>query len=451
MKSRIAACCLLACVMPAVAAGQQAAAPSTERLSLEAAIRLAVDNNRRVQNAQIQVEKAEEDVAVARTRRLPTFETEATASQLLTPVGFSFPRGAFGDFPGTGPIPSTDTTLNVPRQPVFYMSAQMSQPLTQLLRIGLSIRSAAATRDIERERARAQQLSTINEVKRLYFGILQTESALAATNEAIALYRELDRTLQARVVQKVALRSDALDVQFRLAQEELSRTKEQNSLASQKEQFNRLLGRDMRTAFDVEGASGLSGLEIDVTAAQTNALASRPDVREARLTLQQAELDRRITHAERIPDVSLAVSYSSNYNIDVLPKNLATLGVQVKWEPFDWGRRGRQLAAKDHAVRQARLSVRDTEDQAVLEVNARFRALTEAKALLNVSQMARNAAREKLRVKTNHYQLQAALLTDVLQLRAELANEDDRYQQAVLGFWTAKADYDLAMGEEVLQ
>ena len=54
-------------------------------------------------------------------------------------------------------------------------------------------------------------------------------------------------------------------------------------------------------------------------------------------------------------------------------------------------------------------------------------------------------------MKTNQYQVQAALLPDVLQVRAELADADDRYQQALLGFWTAKADYDLAVGEEVLR
>ena len=186
-------------------------------------------------------------MAVARTRRLPTFQTEATASQLLTPVDFAFPQGAFGDFPGIGPIPSADTTVSVPRQPTYYLSSQVSQPISQLFRIGLGIKSAAATRDIERERTRAQRLSVINNVKRLYFAILQTQSALASNNESIALYRELDRTLQVRVTQQVSLRSDALDVQFRLAQEELSRTTLQNALASQKEQLNQLLGRDVRT------------------------------------------------------------------------------------------------------------------------------------------------------------------------------------------------------------
>jgi outer membrane protein TolC len=63
--------------------------------------------------------------------------------------------------------------------------------------------------------------------------------------------------------------------------------------------------------------------------------------------------------------------------------------------------------------------------------------------------MAQAASREKLRVKTNQYQVQAAVLPDVLQGRAELADAADAYQQAQLEFWMAKADYELATGEEV--
>ncbi len=448
---RLALSCLLALLIPTGATGGQVSASPGTPLSLEAAIRTAIESNRQLASARLQVEKAEADIAVARTRRLPSFDTEASASQLLTPVEFAFPQGAFGDFPGIGPIPAVDTNVKVPQQPTFFMSAQVSQPISQLFRIGLGIQSAAATRDIERERSRAQQLSVVNSVKRLYFVILQTESALAANSEAIALYKELDRSLQVRMAQQVVLRSDALDVQFRLAQEELTRTTYQNALASYKEQMNQLLGRDVRTPFEVEDVTAVSTLEIDVEAGRTFALENRPDVREARLKLQMAELDRRVTKADRIPEVSLAVSYNSYFNIDVMPANMATFGVSVKWEPFDWGRRSRELAAKGNTVDQARLSVRDAEDKTALEINSRFRTLAEKKALLRVVQTAQSAAREKLRVKTNQYRIEAALLTEVLQVRSELADTDDRYQQALLAYWTAKADYDLATGEEVLQ
>jgi outer membrane protein TolC len=331
------------------------------------------------------------------------------------------------------------------------MSAQVSQPLTQLRKIGLNIRGAATARDLERERARENQLSVVNSVKRLYFAILQTQSGLAAGEEALTLYRELDRTLQNRVVQKVALKSDSLDVQYRLAQAELTQVTRRNTLASQKEQLNQLLGRDVRTEFELAGVDGITLAGADLGAAQARALDSRPDVRQARLSLQQAELDRRLKKEDRIPEVSVAVSYISNLNVDVLPRNLATFGLQVKWEPFDWGRKSHELAAKTQVVAQARHAVRDAEDGAVVEINSRFRKLSEARAQLAVVAASQQTAREKLRVTTNQYQLQSALLSDVLRVRAEVADTDDRYQQALMTFWTAKADFDQALGEEAVQ
>jgi len=450
MTKRLVTWCLLAGLTPGVAAAQTAARPA-ERLSLEQAVQLAAENNRQLGSARLQVASADDQIAVARTRRLPVFSTEAQLSQLLSPVSFAFPAGSFGEFPATGPIPSADTTIKVPRQPTMYVQSSISQPLTQLIKANIGIQSAAASRELERERVRATQLSVVNSVKRLYFAILQTQSALAANTEMLALYRELDRTVQVRVAQQVQLRSDALDVQFRLAQEELTRTTTLNTLASQKEQLNQLLGRDVRTAFEVENVSTLSVLDVDVEAAQRHALESRPEVRQARLNVTQAELDRRVTRADRLPEVSAAVSYSSNFNMSVLPANLATAGVKVKWEPFDWGRRSRELATKTRTIEQAQLAVREAEDRAVVDINVRFRTLGEKRALLRVAEMAQTAAREKVRVKTNQYQVQAAMLNDVLQLRGELAGSDDRYQQALLAFWAAKADFELAIGEDVIR
>jgi outer membrane protein TolC len=451
MTSRVAFC-LAACLTPAIAAGQTAPASITQHLTLDTAIRIAIENNRQLQSARLQMARAEEEVAMARTRRLPAFESELNASQLLTPVSFSFPAGAFGDFPTTGPIPSVDTTVNVPRQPTYYLSSRVSQPITQLVQIGLNIRSAATSRDIEEQRLRGHELSIANAVKRTYFAILQTESALEAGNEAIALYRELDRTLDVRVVQKVALQSESMDVKVRLAEAELAQTTRRNALASQKEQLNQLLGRDVTTTFDVEAvASAVSALELDLDAARRRALENRPDVREAELSLRQAEINHRILKADRLPDVSLAVSYTSNLNMDILPSNMTTLGVKVTWEPFDWGRKKRELAASTRTIEQARLNVRDMADRSIVEINSRYRTLSEKRAALTVAQAAQRAAREKLRVKANLYQAQAALLPDVLQVRAELADTDDRYQQSLLAFWTAQADFEQALGEEVMR
>jgi outer membrane protein TolC len=428
---------------------QPAPAP-TERLTLDSAVQIALAHNRQVEAAQLQVARADEELAAARTRRLPSFDTSATGSQLLMPVSFSFPRGAFGEIPGVGPFPAADTEVTSPQRPTLFVSAQMIQPISQLFRIGLGIKAAAATRDVEHERSRAQQAAIVNSVRRLYLAIQQTESAVEASDQAIALYRELDRTVAVRVSEKTALRADAMDVEVRLAQEELTRLTRAHTLTTQKEQLNALLGRDVATSFDTDRVAPASLLEIDGAATRARALADRPDVREARIRLQQAELDRRIKKAERMPDVSLAVGYSSNLNIEVLPRNLATVGVQVKWQPFDWGRRSRELAAKSHALTMARLALRETEDRVVLEINSTFRRLVETRALLKVAALARDTARERLRVTSNQFRVQAAMLADVLRVRAELADSDDRYQQALVAFSTARADFEHAAGEDVI-
>src|SRR5262249_53743624 len=209
-----------------------------------------------------------------------------------------------------------------------------------LVRINLGVEGAVATRDLERERIREQQLAVVNAVKRLYFAIQQSQSAIKASDEAIALYRELDRTLTARVAQMVALRTDALDVSPKVAQEEYTRMTRVNALDSQKEQLNQLLGRDVRTAFDTETASDISVFDVDLQAAQASALDRRPDVREARLKVNQADVDRQLKKAERIPDVGVVLSYNSNFNIDVLPRNMAAAGGQLEWGPCGGRRKG---------------------------------------------------------------------------------------------------------------
>jgi outer membrane protein len=451
MITRVAAGAFAACLLPVYLAAEPTPASSpraAERLTLAAAIRMAVKGNVELQSAQLQIEKAEASLANARSRRLPTFDSEISASQLLSPVEFSFPKGAFGTFPETGPIPDTDTTVTMARRPIVYASAQVAQPITQLFRINLGVKNAALGRELERERGRAARLSVTNAVKRLYYAVLQTRSALDALDADLTFSRELVRTMEVRLTERVVLQADTMDVKLRLAQQELTRITTRNTLASQKEQLNRLLGRDITTEFEVEAVAPASLLEMDPVAARARATDLRSDVRQARLALKQAEIDVRVTQAGRIPDVSLAISYTANANMDVVPKSLASAGIQVKWEPFDWGRRRREVASKAHTVTQARLAVRDAEDKAAIEVNTRLRAIAEARGQLELASLAQGVAREKLRVKNNQFAQQAALLPDVLNLRAEVEDTNNRYQQALLAFWMAKADFEHAVGEE---
>jgi outer membrane protein len=425
-----------------------AAAQSPERLTVEAAVAMAMAHNRSVANAALDADKAVNDVQSARSRRLPQFAIEMTMSQLLRPINVLFPQGSFGTYPGVGPIPSVDTSLVTAAKPTLLMNAQVSQPLTQLHEINLNVRLSESASQLARETARATRLTVGYEVKRLYYSILQSESALQAAAQSAAMLKELGRVVGNRVIQNAALKADALDVDTRLARVEQQRLSLEHNVLSQKERLNQLLGRDVRTPFETAGVAEGELAAMDLGAAQSRALDFRPEVREARVKLEQAKTAHRIAKADRLPDVSLALSYVSPTNIDGAPRNIASVGVQFQWEPFDWGRRSRAIASRATGVQQAANAVRDQEDHALIEVSAQYRRLSEARMALRVARLAQEQAREISRVRADQYRVQTVLLSDVLQAAAAQADADNQLQQAIAGLWLARAEFERALGEE---
>ena len=427
---------------------QEAGVPAAEVLTLERAISLALENNRLVKNAALEAAKAEDGLAAYRTRLLPSLDLTALESRNLTDLKFRFPKGAFGDFGATGPIPADDTEVTSPGKTTAFVVGRLTQPLLQLPSVGLGVRLKALNLDLAREKSRGQRQATVAEVKQAYYSLLQTESALRATDEAVRALRELARVVGERVAQQAALKAEDLSVRSRLAGEEHQALQLRNALVSGRERLNDLLGRDLDTAFGVSPVPEITPYEADLKAARARALQNRSDVREARLAERQAETDRRLKRWDYVPDLSLMASYVTSYNVEVLPRNFSSVGLYLSWEPFDWGRKRRAVAESSRALEQARNATRETESQASIDVGLKLRALEEARSLLGATSLAQEAALEKLKVTTNRYQQKAALLKDVLEDQERLADADRQQQQALLSAWTARADLERALGED---
>jgi outer membrane protein TolC len=430
-------------IVPRVAQCQQAAA---EVLTLEQAIELALRDNRQIKNAMLELNKSEDRLAAARARRLPEFKLNALGSQLLSSLDFKFEQGVFGNYPGIGPIPAKDSVISTPRRPTFIMVGQINQPLSQLYRIGLNLKQLGAGHEIAWQEMRGRRQSVINNVKQAYYAILQTQSSLRTTEETIKLYRELDRVTGDYVAQQVVLKAEGLEVKTRLAKSEYEAQELGDQLASQKEKLNQLLGRDIDVEFEVSAAPAFSRYEADLVSARDRAIAERPEIQEARLKIKQAEYDRRIKKSEYLPDVSLSFSYVSPQNVNFVPRQITTVGLTLSWEPFDWGRKKRELAEKSRSVEQAQQTERETESAVLIEVNSKFRKLQQTHQLLAIGRLAEETALEQARVASNRYTARAALLKDVLHAQTELAEANHQYQQALLAFWAARADFEKAIG-----
>lgn len=438
---------LLFLLLATLALGQEAQ-PTSDVLTLDQAVSTALAHNRQLRIAALEIEKAALDVDIAKTKRLPQLSTDLYGSGLLAPISFQIDAGAFGTYPATGPIPNEKTKITTERTFNLFAVAQVKQPISQLHRINLGINASKLAVEIDKEDLRAHRIDVANKVRATYYEILRLQSAARASGAAIQAYKELDRLVASYAVEQTVLRSDVLDVKSRLLSEQQKELTIRHSLQAQKEQMNLLLGRDPEIDFSVESAAKAEFAETDLAVARAKALDQRPELRQATLTIQRAQYDYRSKKSEYIPDVSGFVSYISPFNISFVPKNIATAGIQLSWEIFDWGRKRRELQQRQLTVEQSKQKADETRSSILIDVGIKARQLDETRIQLQVAELSQETSQEKVRVITAKFGEKAALLRDVLEEQTRLAEVTHQYQEALLSFWNAKAEFAKVIGEE---
>jgi outer membrane protein len=417
-------------------------------LTLQDAISLAIDGNRQVQISALDITKATAVTAEARTARLPQFSTYILGGSTLNPINFTIPQGALGIYPTVGPIPGADA--NISTSPTFagiiYGSA--AQPISQLYKIRLGVREAQLGEQLAKENLRETRQQTAQQVREAYYQIVQTQSQIMSAEATLQYLAELSALTDRNLAEETVLKSDSLNAKANLSQQRYQLLTLRDGLATQKEALNRLLGRDLEADFSVEVQSLPAIAELDLATANKKALDQRSEIRKARLQNSKTELDIRRERAEYLPNLSFQVSYLSLAHVNLLPPNIVHAGFLMEWQPFDWGQKRHRIEQLRATAKEATLTAQDVEQQVLLDVHAKYRKLAEARALLDSLTAVQEAEREKLRVVINRYEQKAALLAEVLQQQSAVAQADAQYQQAIANFWTARADFDRALGEE---
>jgi outer membrane protein TolC len=417
-------------------------------LSLDEAVSLARAHNRELKQAGLEIHKQQEAFSEAKTQLYPRFDTYFLASELLTPLDFTIKSGTFGSFPATGPIPAKDSQIHTPARPVAIASVTATQPLTQLLRIDLSIRQQKLGVKLSQQSFFIHEQDLVNEVRRGYYAILQSQSEIESQHALLAYLEELQQLTGRRLQQQAVLKADSLHIAAQRSKASYQLTVNQDALADQKEALNRLLGRDLQTEFAVETLPASLPEESSLQRARKFALETRPEIKVETIKKEKAALDTRIEKTRYIPDISVQANYLTAPNISFLPQNLGAVGVLLTWQPWDWGQKRHNIAQKLDAEKQAQLSIDNVREQVVQEVDSSFRRLREARELLAATQAARDAEAEKLRNEMDAYSNLTILLSDLLQQQSSVANAEDQYRQGLLAFWKARADFERALGEE---
>jgi outer membrane protein TolC len=428
------------------ALGQEVTPPE---LTLEDAIALAVAHNASLNKASLETRRTAADLAANRTKLFPSSKISAQGGELLTKPSITFAAGSLGTYPATGPIPGTNQTITIPRTFVELVSASVTQPLTTEYKTALQLKGLSLGLAGAKEDERKQRLATIDDVRRAYYSVVEAQSQLDSSQVSLPYYQESKRLADEKRKRETILESDLLRSNTQLLQAQNSVSEAGDQLASATEQLNDLMGRSIHTHFRVTAVPVADADFETQELLETRALENRPDVKKSRLSVREAEYNRRAKAAEYIPEVNAEVDYYSTFNFgNTLPGNIAIAGFSLSWEPWDWGRKLQELRGKRAQVGEAKVSQNATERSALMEVSRGWRQVQDARRKLTMSEANQLAMRQQLQEVQEKAKREEKLPQDLFSAQSDLASADNQHVQALTAFWKARADLKKATGEE---
>jgi len=419
-------------------------------LTLDEAVSLALKHNTDIANSALDVSKAKDRARAFRSFLFPKFSFYALGSEQLTPVDITIATGTLVPQSAIGPIPDHDVKYSTPIQPTGFLVSRAAQPLSSLYRVHLTLKALDISAQLAQQKARGKRQDVVRNVKQLYYNIAQAQSSLEVARESIQLYKEVERLTEKYVLEQTALKSQLLQAQASLANAEQSELVISNQQATQKEQLNDLLGRDVLTEFTVTAIDGQANSpNVDLVAARKKALAQRPELQQAQLKILQSEAELRAKRAEYIPDISVEFNSITLLNFNsFLPGGTYSAGASLSWEPFDWGRKRNEIAEKKDTVAQDKNTEVSTKRKIILDVDDKYRQMQQSWSKLRAAKLSQEAAAENLRVGKNQYEVQASLLQVVFQAETNAAQANSDYAHGLADYWTARAEFERALGED---
>ena len=369
-------------------------------LTLEEAVALAVGRSKPAQLAHLKVAEASAALDRAGRERYPTLSAFGTEAYVPNPYQISLAGGsltpaldsALGKLglgslgSSIGPFPSSNLTLLEGNRDIAVGGLVLLQPLTQQWQIGSGIAAARADRAAaQREEARVVSQLRFS-VEEIYAGLLVNGRRRAAAEAKLAL-----KEAQLRDAEHARSVGELLDDAVLGAQAE--RTEAASALTRSRQQCDRL-GLQLG---DLIGRPGTPVLDLSETLPERAVrpleywlagVPRNPDRQVALALVEKANAGVRASRQERIPEVALFAAGYSQDGIGVLPANSGSVGILLKWDILDAGRRRADAEKSLIQRREAEVDRDRIEEETARQVRLAYQDLTYAEEMVRLGEEA---------------------------------------------------------------
>jgi outer membrane protein len=345
-----------------------------QTFTIEDAIQTALENNRDIKIARMNVEKSDAAVSEAFGYALPSVDLSADFYHFLKKPKTSFPNfealltnATYSILFDEGVIPRDDDKFlhvnNVLQSFVQKNNFETSVQLTQTLFSSAVFRGIGASQiylDLSKENLKSKLSETVLNVQKAFYGVLLTKELLQITEESFSNAEKNLATVKALSGQGLVSEFDMLQAEVQVENIRPTVLQIQNSLADAKNALKIVMGLDQKTEIDVLGEFSFEKVQnLDETDFIGQATQSNYSIKTLQLKQQVDEAFVDLDRAEFWPSLAAFGNYtfagtSDEWNFQNYSS--VTVGLSLSINLF----RGGQTKSR---IEQSTINYMQTEEQ----------------------------------------------------------------------------------------
>jgi len=415
-------------------------------MSLNDAVRIALDKNKSIEASGAARKAAEMRVSEARSGLLPKVNYSESWARSDNPV-FVFSSLLTQHQFGTqnfqiGSLNNPDFLNN------FQSQLTADQALYDAGQIKHAVRSAELTKDITSEEGRRTQMEVIAGVVRAYYDSLLSADQLNATGQAM-------RSAEADLERAQAIRSagmstdvDTLSIRVHLAGVREQQIRREADVDVARAALNDAIGLPLDTPHTLTTPlASLDYLEGSLADQQNNAVAQRPEARQAKLATSLADTQAASARSSLLPQVTLHGAFEADRQRFVTRGGdnwLVSIG--LRWNLFNGFSDKARIEESKFAQQRSSAEEARTDSAIRLQVHRAYADLHAATQRIEVAQASVAEAEESLRITQNRYEAGISNVTDLLRTETTVLEARTRHLAAVRDQRIAAAMLELAAG-----
>jgi outer membrane protein len=437
MKTAYFSAAVILCFAISAWSQQEANSPAQKRLTLKAAVEMALRSNHQVKAFGYSVSAAREDVGIARGNLLPNIALEENFTRSNTPAYVFSSKLNQGTFTSAD-LAGAPSTFNDPGYLNNYQTlVSVEQPIfEQKTAIGVDVaKNEFAAKGQEFERKKEQIAYNVIQA---YLMVQTARELEGAAQSAVKDAKEHLRISVSRYDANIGLYSDTLRASTAVKDAQQKLISAEKNLNLTKRTVGMLLG--LRESVDTDGNVG--PVVLKESEYYSAVALSRNDLKAMQTRFDNAKRSIDLAQASYLPVLGVRGSYEmDDQDAPFGSEGDSWLGaVFLRWDLFDGFKREHETSKARHQAYQTRENLLELENAISYKVYEAYLSVNEAKKNAELAKSTVADAVESERLVRSRYQNSLSPLVDLLDAQIMLDNARANAVAKENGYWLALAN-----------